>query len=246
MSLATAGRDGRPLVRMVLLKALDDRGFVFFTNLESRKARHIGENPYVSSVFPWLALERQVIVTGTAVKIPLRESCTFSRPPAREPARRMGLTAEPRHFLTQSARNAVGASEGEIWRREVPLPSFWGGFRVKPETIEFGRAVRTACTTASSIPVRMEARGPSPALPMTAMPSRNFRTRGCPPVGNGEGTSIIPPSCKITHLIAAAALLLPSAFRVSAADSITLMTRLGAEQFGNQHSQHRRRRSGHW
>ena len=77
MTLATATRDGRPLVRTVLLKALDQRGFVVFTNLESRKAAHIAENPHVSLVFPWLALERQVIVTGTATKIPMSETLKY-------------------------------------------------------------------------------------------------------------------------------------------------------------------------
>jgi len=66
MSLATAGSDGRPLVRTVLLKSLDARGFVFFTNLESRKARQLDENPSASLLFPWLAFEHQVIVTGHA------------------------------------------------------------------------------------------------------------------------------------------------------------------------------------
>src|SRR5215468_7490299 len=69
MSLATAWSDGRPLLRTVLLKGLDARGFVFFTNLESRKARQIDENPNASLLFPWLALERQVMVTGRATKL---------------------------------------------------------------------------------------------------------------------------------------------------------------------------------
>ena len=73
MSLATASADGRPLLRTVLLKGLDARGFVFFTNMESRKARHLEENPQVSLLFPWLTLERQVIVTGRADKIPALE-----------------------------------------------------------------------------------------------------------------------------------------------------------------------------
>ena len=64
MSLATAWADGRPLLRTVLLKGLDARGFVFFTNLESRKAQQLEENPAVSLLFPWLAMERQVVVTG--------------------------------------------------------------------------------------------------------------------------------------------------------------------------------------
>jgi Pyridoxamine-phosphate oxidase len=86
MSPATAGSDGRPLVRTVLLKGLDRRGFVFFTNLESRKSRQIGENPNVSILFPWLLRERQVVITGCATKIPLAESVKYfvSRPRGRQ------------------------------------------------------------------------------------------------------------------------------------------------------------------
>jgi pyridoxamine 5'-phosphate oxidase len=138
MSLATVGADGRPLVRTVLLKALDARGFVFFTNLESRKARQIGENPHVSMVFPWLALERQVIVTGVAAKISVGESLKYflGRPHDSQ------LAA----WVSQQSRVISSRKLLEMeWERlkakfragEVPLPSFWGGFRVRPETIEF-------------------------------------------------------------------------------------------------------------
>ena len=77
MSLATSWRDGRPLVRTVLLKGLDALGFVFFTNLESRKAHQISDNPNVSLLFPWLALERQVIGTGRARQIPVMEALKY-------------------------------------------------------------------------------------------------------------------------------------------------------------------------
>ena len=82
MSLATAWADGRPLIRTVLLKSYDAKGFVFFTNWESRKARQIAENPRVALLFQWLALERQVIITGTAAKIPATEVLEYfvSRP----------------------------------------------------------------------------------------------------------------------------------------------------------------------
>jgi pyridoxamine 5'-phosphate oxidase len=77
MSLATVGTDGQPLLRTILLKGLDARGLVFFTNLESRKARPIAENSHVSLLFPWLPLERQVVVTGTAAKLPATESMKY-------------------------------------------------------------------------------------------------------------------------------------------------------------------------
>lgn len=138
MSLATVGGDGRPLVRTVLLKALDTRGFVFFTNLESRKARHIAENPHVSLVFPWLALERQVIVTGTAAKITVRESLKYFLARPRESqlaawASRQSHVISSRKVLEMQWEHLkTKFSEGK-----VPLPSFWGGFRVSPESIEF-------------------------------------------------------------------------------------------------------------
>lgn len=77
MSLATTGADQRPLVRTVLLKIYDERGFVFFTNLESRKARQIAENPQVSLLFPWLPLERQVIISGAAEKVSTKETLAY-------------------------------------------------------------------------------------------------------------------------------------------------------------------------
>jgi pyridoxamine 5'-phosphate oxidase len=82
MSLATAGKDGRPLVRTVLLKTFDERGFVFFTNLESRKASQLADNPEASALFPWLALERQVIICGPVEKVSLAETAAYfaSRP----------------------------------------------------------------------------------------------------------------------------------------------------------------------
>ena len=138
MSLATSSKEGSCLLRTVLLKGLDERGFVFFTNLESRKARHIQENPNVSLLFPWLLLERQVVVTGQAVRISTVESLKYfvSRP------RGSQLAA----WASQQSSVITSRQVLEIeWERlklkfgsgEIPLPSFWGGYRVKPNTIEF-------------------------------------------------------------------------------------------------------------
>src|SRR5436309_1876290 len=77
MSLATAGADGRPTLRTVLLKSFDGRGFVFYTNLESRKARQISENANVSLLFPWLTLHRQVVVNGVAERVPTSEALAY-------------------------------------------------------------------------------------------------------------------------------------------------------------------------
>jgi pyridoxamine 5'-phosphate oxidase len=138
MSLATVGSDGRPLVRTVLLKALDVRGFVFFTNLESRKARQIAENPHVSLLFPWLPLERQVIVTGVAAKLSAGESLKYflTRPHDSQLAAwasRQSRVVSSRKLLEIEWEHL----KAKFKAGKVPLPSFWGGFRVKPETIEF-------------------------------------------------------------------------------------------------------------
>ncbi len=138
MSLATATADGRPLVRTVLLKGLDARGFVFFTNLESRKARHIAGNPRVSLLFPWLPLERQVIVTGEAAKISVAESLKYflARPHDSQLAAwasRQSTVIASRKMLEMEWEHL----KAKFSAGKVPLPSFWGGFRVKPETIEF-------------------------------------------------------------------------------------------------------------
>jgi pyridoxamine 5'-phosphate oxidase len=143
MSLATSSKDGRCLLRTVLLKGSDQRGFVFFTNLESRKARHIQENPNVSLLFPWLTLERQVVVTGEAARISTVESLKYflSRP------RGSQLAA-----WASSQSNVISSRQvlKMEWERlkdkfgtgEIPLPSFWGGYRVTPNTIEFWQGGR--------------------------------------------------------------------------------------------------------
>ena len=138
MSLSTVGVDGRPLIRTVLLKGVDSRGFVFFTNLESRKARQLAENPHAALLFPWLALERQVIVTGSADKISLPEVIQYftSRPRDSQ----LSAWASPQSKVL-SSRQVLEMEWARIKAKfadgEIPLPSFWGGFRLKPLTIEF-------------------------------------------------------------------------------------------------------------
>lgn len=138
MTLATASPDGRPLVRTVLLKALDSRGFVFFTNLESRKAAHIAQNPHVSLVFPWLALERQVIVTGTASRISSAETLKYFLTRPRESQIAAWASQQSRAISSRQVLEMEWAKlKAKFSAGEVPLPSFWGGFRVEPATIEF-------------------------------------------------------------------------------------------------------------
>jgi pyridoxamine 5'-phosphate oxidase len=138
MSLATAGTDGRPLVRTVLLKSYDTRGFVFFTNLESRKARHIKENPNASLLFPWLALQRQVIINGRVEKVSTAESLAYfiTRPRGSQIgawiSRQSSIITSRQLLEMQWAEMQRKFSEGE-----VPLPSWWGGYRVVPREIEF-------------------------------------------------------------------------------------------------------------
>jgi len=138
MSLATAWKDGRPLVRTVLLKGVDARGFVFFTNLESRKARQLAENPKASLLFPWLALERQVIATGSASRLPTVEVLEYFATRPRES--QLSAWASPQSSKISSRKFLE--MEWEHMKRKfgtgkVPLPSFWGGYRMKPDTIEF-------------------------------------------------------------------------------------------------------------
>ncbi len=145
MSLATASNRARPSLRTVLLKDFDSRGFVFFTNLESRKAREIAENPQVALLFPWLTLERQVIVNGTAEKTSTAEALAYflKRPIGSQ----LAAWASPQSGVITS-RKILEMKWEEMKRKfadgKVPLPSFWGGFRVIPSEIEFwqGRASR--------------------------------------------------------------------------------------------------------
>lgn len=138
MVLATAGPDGQPSQRIVLLKHFDERGFVFYTNYGSRKAREIAANSRVSLLFPWHPVERQVKICGTAGKLGLGESARYfaSRPRDSQLAAwasKQSAAIEGRSFLLgQMARMKEKFSGGE-----VPLPDFWGGIRVQPHEMEF-------------------------------------------------------------------------------------------------------------
>lgn len=138
LSLATVGKDLRPVVRTVLLKSYDARGFVFFTNLESRKARHIAENPNVSLLFAWLGLQRQVIVSGQAERVSTAEALAYFM--TRPRGSRLGAWVSAQSSVITS-RKMLEMKFEEIKRKfadgEVPLPSFWGGYRVVPRDMEF-------------------------------------------------------------------------------------------------------------
>ena len=137
MVVATADVDGQPSARTLLLKGLDQDGFIFYTNYESRKGRELTANPRASLLFPWYALERQVVVIGSAERIPREASVQYfhSRPLGHQ----VGTWAS-RQSSVVTGRAQL---EEEYARREqqfgesVPLPDFWGGVRVRPVTVEF-------------------------------------------------------------------------------------------------------------
>ena len=138
MTVATAGRDGRPSARVVLLKGFDERGFVFYTNYEGRKGREIEENPYCALIFYWGELERQVRVEGRAGRVSPQESDAYygSRPRGS----RLGAwaSAQSREVDGREAlQERLRSLEGEYEGREVYRPPFWGGYRVEPEAVEF-------------------------------------------------------------------------------------------------------------
>lgn len=138
MSLATADPNGMPCQRLVLLKYFDANGFVFFTNYGSRKASQIAGNPQVAALFPWITLERQVIIQGHAEKISTAESLKYfsSRPRESQIGAWVSNQSEvisSRKFLLQK----LNEIREKFTHGEVPLPSFWGGYRIVPSAIEF-------------------------------------------------------------------------------------------------------------
>ena len=138
MTLATASPDGRPSARTVLLKGLDGRGFVFYSNYESRKGRELTLNARVALVFPWIALERQVLIEGTVTKVAREESAAYfhSRPRASQ----LGAWVAQQSSVLEEAMKAL---EKKHAGAEIPLPPNWGGYRVAPETIEFWQGRRS-------------------------------------------------------------------------------------------------------
>jgi pyridoxamine 5'-phosphate oxidase len=138
MTLATATRGGKPSARMVLLKGFDQRGFVFYTNYNSRKGRELGQNPHAALVLFWQQLERQIRITGRVTKVSAEESDTYfhSRP--------LGS----RFSASISKQSSVIASRTELLQKlkkieekypqgDPPRPIHWGGYRVHPNEIEF-------------------------------------------------------------------------------------------------------------
>ncbi len=145
MSLSTVAPDGQPSLRTVLLKFFDAEGLVFFTNLGSAKAKELAANPRCALLFPWLTLQRQVVVKGTAQRISAAQTLRYfcKRPRGSQ----LGAWVS-RQSSVISSRSLLEAKLEEMKARfadgEVPLPSFWGGYRVRPDSFEFwqGRPAR--------------------------------------------------------------------------------------------------------
>src|SRR5678816_4477644 len=141
MTLATATPDGKPSARMVLLKQVDEDGFVFFTNYRSAKAEQLDTNPYAALVFYWSQLDRQVRVEGSVTRTSAQESRDYFRTRPRESqigawASAQSLSLSSREVLEQRAQEL----EAFYLDREVDCPENWGGYRLRPERIEFWKS----------------------------------------------------------------------------------------------------------
>ena len=142
--LSTAARDGTPSGRIVLLKGIDGRGFVFFTSYESRKGRELEANPRASLVFPWITQERQVIVEGAVAKVTREESEAYfhSRPVASQ----LGAWASQQSAIIPGRaglEDNLKALEKKYAGSEVPVPPHWGGYRLVPQSVEFWQGRRS-------------------------------------------------------------------------------------------------------
>ena len=138
VSLATATQEGRLSSRMVLLKGFDERGFVFYTNYQSRKGIELAENPNAALLFYWRQLERQICITGTVSKVSREESEAYFRTRPRGSqigalTSRQSEAIAGREVLESRFQQLMAEYEG----REIPPPSYWGGYRLSPATIEF-------------------------------------------------------------------------------------------------------------
>ena len=137
MVVGTADATGEPSVRTVLLKGYDERGLVFFTNYDSRKGRALTANPRISAVFPWYALERQILISGAVEHTSREESERYfhSRPYGSQIAASISEQSQviPGRAWLESRRDELAARHPDT----VPLPDFWGGYRIRPASVEF-------------------------------------------------------------------------------------------------------------
>ena len=137
MALSTVSSDGRPSSRIVLLKRYDENGFVFFTNYESRKGKELETNPYASLLFYWDKLERQIRIEGITEKISIEESDDYFQ--SRPYESRLGAWASKQSEVLPSRFTLIREVAKLLvkYPAKVPLPPFWGGYRLKPDMFEF-------------------------------------------------------------------------------------------------------------
>jgi pyridoxamine 5'-phosphate oxidase len=138
MTIATVDVNGQPSQRIVLLKSLDDKGFVFYTNLRSRKAQDLKQNPKVSLHFPWYFLERQVKVCGIAEQLSNAEVLKYFVTRPRDSQLGAWASQQSRPISSRALlMQQFEAMKNKFAKGEIPVPDFWGGFRVRPHQIEF-------------------------------------------------------------------------------------------------------------
>jgi pyridoxamine 5'-phosphate oxidase len=138
MTVATATRDGVPSARMVLLKGFDERGFVFYTNYESQKGRELAENPVAALVFHWVELHRQVRVAGVVERVSAEESDAYFQ--SRPRGSRLGAWVSHQSAVLTGREELevrLAALVAQYGEGEIPLPPYWGGYRVIPASVEF-------------------------------------------------------------------------------------------------------------
>lgn len=137
MVVATVSAAGVPSARTVLLKDADSRGFVFYTNLTSTKGRELSETGLASCVFPWIALHRQVVISGRATPVPRAEAADYFASRPVESQRGAWASRQSQVIASREVLDDRYAAITERFGDEVPLPEFWGGWIVVPETVEF-------------------------------------------------------------------------------------------------------------
>ncbi|MGH7524165.1 MAG: pyridoxamine 5'-phosphate oxidase [Gemmatimonadales bacterium] len=138
MTLATADARGRPSARIVLFKGFDAEGFVFYTDYRSRKGRELESNPYAALVFHWMELERQVRVVGRVERVDEAQSLAYFR--SRPIGSQLGAWASRQSAVLRDRSELdaqVARVKAEFAGRDIPLPPHWGGFRLRPDEVEF-------------------------------------------------------------------------------------------------------------
>ena len=141
MTLATATPDGKPAARMVLLKQADHDGFVFFTNYRSAKAEQLDDNPYAALVFYWSQLDRQVRVEGSVVRTSEQESRDYFKTRPRESQIGAWASAQSQAIASREVLERRAQELEDLYSgREVDCPDYWGGYRLRPERIEFWKS----------------------------------------------------------------------------------------------------------